>query len=476
MMRDGTGFSCWLLSACWLLAALTFVSLPPLSAQENENGLRRGSTSAARDNLLELQSEENINSLILMLGADDYSTRIIAEKKLMKLGGLAIAPLKDILVAGQTHIESEIRFRAERLLVLLERDDFKTRRHEFLALENDDVRELGFSGWRQFSTICGSNRNSRQMFLGMYQSHPQLFQSIGLGSAAVERKIKAGAASAIPVTSAAQRIDSINTTMFLQSIRLDHSDKIGFDLGWGSPVRVCGELNRADIVAFVQRGDHRPEIEALIEFWLNQKTTAELLGRKTSSVNARLELTRNYRLLGQSPFLFGLIDNKDLPVQTRAKSLAVLSEVFAQVENGPAARIGSAIRTADLAMRTVNNSGPAKTDVRSGRPSAEPTEDSLDQNSIDLLRRHVVNRLKPLLADPTLFGHFPNSDANLQMLEVQFRDIVLAACVKISNHATNDLGWDYEFFLDSSLKKRRFAFANDSMRKKAIETWLLLNK
>ena len=460
-MRNGTNFLCWL-TTCGMTCLLFS---PQLLAQDNSNALRDEPNPVVEGEPSALTPKDDIDALILQLGNDDYTTRVLAEKKLIRLGGQAIEPLKKALVSDRVQIESEIRFRARRLVVLLERENLKVRRLEFLARPDHDLTELGFSGWRQFASICGANRRSRQMFLRMRQSHPEWFQSLESGTPIGNRTNRVNAALTLHATSAAQRVDSISAMMFFQSLNFDRSFNFDrsteseFDWGWATPAEICGLLNRADTATYIRRVEQQTEIEALIEFWLNQPRTADLLSGKTSSTLARIELTQNFRLLGQTPFLFGLIENRTLPIQTRAKAVSTLGNVFSRANKSsePNSRAGD---------EDFHSTG-----IHTGVTKSSPPTETIAQ-----IKRQTLDRLKPFLSDSTSFGRFPTSGTNPQMLDIQFRDLVLAACVKISGYESDELANDYEYFLDSSLQKKRFAFADDISRVKAIETWLQWNE
>ena len=115
-------------------------------------------------------TEQQIANLINQLGNDDYQIRLQAEQQLRNVGGKAIDALRRAHRAGET----EIRFRARRLLVEVVRADYKKRLDSFLA-STDPGDSFGMNGWNKFSAISGDDKYARRLFVGMQNSATDLF-------------------------------------------------------------------------------------------------------------------------------------------------------------------------------------------------------------------------------------------------------------------------------------------------------------
>jgi hypothetical protein len=111
------------------------------------------SVSSRRESLAiggEFSESPSIQSLIQQLGADEYMDRELAEAEIFKWGVAALDPLRQACSPMSLHADSEIRLRAERLLISIHREEFRQRESRFLAaviygnVSNPGESVLGF--------------------------------------------------------------------------------------------------------------------------------------------------------------------------------------------------------------------------------------------------------------------------------------------------------------------------------------------
>jgi len=92
---------------------------------------------------------ERIKSLISQLGDADFIVRNEAEDALAKIGAPATTHLREILThKDDSATDSEIRLRAVRLLIIIEREVIQQNMRDFLKGKSDKIH---YPGWPDFS-------------------------------------------------------------------------------------------------------------------------------------------------------------------------------------------------------------------------------------------------------------------------------------------------------------------------------------
>ncbi len=117
-------------------------------------------------------SHNHIASLIRDLGSDRFATREAASDRLARLG----LPAFTALEVATRDADREIRFRAERILNVIRKNDLERRLAAFVAGTGDDDYQL--PSWDRFSKKYGDTEASRQLFVEMQRAEPELLAAL----------------------------------------------------------------------------------------------------------------------------------------------------------------------------------------------------------------------------------------------------------------------------------------------------------
>ncbi len=135
---------------------------------------------APDDKKIHAQAVELINQL----GDDEFSIRERATDSLVKLGLPALGALEE----GCKHADREIRFRCERILVIVRESDFQ-RRLDAFAAGRDDEKEYTLPGWNKFRTMVGDDREARKLFVQMQKAEAETLRSVEDGAKAASQAL-----------------------------------------------------------------------------------------------------------------------------------------------------------------------------------------------------------------------------------------------------------------------------------------------
>ncbi len=117
------------------------------------------------------------HELVQQLGDLRFSLRERATDRLIQLGAEAIPALE----AGSRHRDREIRYRSERILTIVRKNDFQRRLEAFAADTRGD-KDHGLPGWNSFRDSFGASPTARNLFVEMLRAEPALFQSLEAGA------------------------------------------------------------------------------------------------------------------------------------------------------------------------------------------------------------------------------------------------------------------------------------------------------
>ncbi len=128
---------------------------------------------------LGLQAEEvdtadsltNARQLIETLGDSEFSVREQASVRLIDMGLDALQALEE----GARHPDREIRYRCERILVVVRDYDFR-RRLELFANDRNGERDYDLPCWEKFRAVVGEDAAARELFVEMQRNEPDLLQ------------------------------------------------------------------------------------------------------------------------------------------------------------------------------------------------------------------------------------------------------------------------------------------------------------
>ena len=115
----------------------------------------------------------NAVPLIQLLGADQFSVRENATEELIKIG----LPARDALEQGRGNADREIRYRCERILLVIYEIDFR-RRLEAFSASRDPEQDFELPGWHRFRERMDADANSRALFVLMLKEESTALKSI----------------------------------------------------------------------------------------------------------------------------------------------------------------------------------------------------------------------------------------------------------------------------------------------------------
>jgi hypothetical protein len=118
-----------------------------------------------------------INALIKDLGDESYATREVATEKLLTYG----LPALKIVEEGAKDPDREIRYRCERVRVMLREIDLQ-RRLEAFAADIKGEKDHGLPAWDRFAEQHGSTVEARQWFVEIFRAEPDLLKALQIDS------------------------------------------------------------------------------------------------------------------------------------------------------------------------------------------------------------------------------------------------------------------------------------------------------
>ncbi|MEM9588520.1 MAG: hypothetical protein AAGA03_14645 [Planctomycetota bacterium] len=114
--------------------------------------------------------QRRVSELVEQLAAPSFANRERASTELMSLGLVALRQLGKASTSDQ---DPEVRLRASEIAKQIRETQIESREQEFLTGKSVD-----FPGWRTTSSILGDSRTVRELFLEMYQAHPEAIGSL----------------------------------------------------------------------------------------------------------------------------------------------------------------------------------------------------------------------------------------------------------------------------------------------------------
>lgn len=150
---------------CLRISLLAFLAIDYQPAMGQEEALAQSNKQAP--------SAAEIKNLIEELGAETFETRELATARLFEIGPAALGMLK--LVDPNTGLEKYQR--AQDLIRQIEDERFKALSRSFLLSRTPEKFD-SLPGWSKFSTIAGTSRTSRLLYLDALEANPALLQFI----------------------------------------------------------------------------------------------------------------------------------------------------------------------------------------------------------------------------------------------------------------------------------------------------------
>ena len=385
------------------------------------------------DSALEI---ETINALIQQLGDNHYIVRDEAESELLKIGGPAIEPLRNATTLSGTEApDGEIQLRATRLLILIEREDRE--RGIRLFLEGKDT-DLELAGWGEFSKTLEPNRQSRRIFVDMYQAQPKLFAAIKKGKRELETVYQFVSKRSLRSNSnsnATQSAGTMNALMFVAALQFskttDSQELERISISQNDLRRLRDVVTQSQMVTYVNNCGNRKRIEKIISKWL-----AAIPDGDAESVGTQLAVIKAYDMNSQTDTVIQFAADQKLPTQTRVKAIEIIASLG----------VASQLPKLDTLLQEA-------TVVGSYLPQI-PLED-------------ISNSGEPN------FQKLPTKtpDEAPQLMQVQIRDLSLIAAIKISGQDVAEYGFQPKCFSRNRFVRNLAGFYSQTSREEAFKTW-----
>ena len=119
----------------------------------------------------QLQAEQ-IPAIVAQLGSSEFAVRESAMEKLA-LADEKLLPELELAFKGLSNEDLEARVRLNSIIARVKNDRFRNQEKAFLR-SKDGSESFGFDGWKTFSKVSGTNRNSKMLFLELLESYPEL--------------------------------------------------------------------------------------------------------------------------------------------------------------------------------------------------------------------------------------------------------------------------------------------------------------
>ena len=133
-------------------------------------------TAIAGDDELPVPDEKaaaEIAACIQQLGDESYARREAATEKLLTYGLSALKLVEE----GSNNADREIRYRCERVRIMLREIDLQ-RRLEAFAADVKGEKDHGLPAWNRFAALHSSSAESRQVFVDIFRAEPELLKTM----------------------------------------------------------------------------------------------------------------------------------------------------------------------------------------------------------------------------------------------------------------------------------------------------------
>ncbi|MFO0901773.1 MAG: hypothetical protein U0939_02165 [Pirellulales bacterium] len=172
LSRNASYWSRWRFVAClgcvacvWFVASECQAADPPTES----------STKSSAD-----ASPTSVRRLIEQLGDERFDHREQATAALLQIGLGARSELE----RATRHVDREVRFRAERILLIVRKIDLEQRLEEFIE-EAGKPGDYGLPAWPIVQRELGDTREIRRLYSQMVRSEPELLTALERGKQAV---------------------------------------------------------------------------------------------------------------------------------------------------------------------------------------------------------------------------------------------------------------------------------------------------
>lgn len=395
-------------------------------------GAGMGSVPLEHDNGRQVGQVDDppIQLLIAQLGDSSCLIRNEAETKLRKIGGPAIPLLRNATIyQGQLQPDSEIRLRARRLLILIERAERKRKIRAFLDGNDSD---LDFGGWTEFSKMAGSNRVSRRLFIDMYKAQPVLMEAVIKDRKSLEEEFQSVSKRSLlskSYSNATQEVGTLVAMLYVSTLEFSSAqDRIPerITVGDVDVRRIQSVLTQTQMITFVNNSGIRSQFRQLISNWLGTLSKDE-----NGLVVVQLSVIDAYRLNDHLAMVTRFAMNRRLPPPTRITAIDIFGNL---ATSNDIKKIGSLLDDQTVVGHYLPGAGIKRADpIRDGQPSFE--------------------------------------EKRPRLMQVQIRDLVLATSIKLAKREPGEYGFDPKCFSEKKLIQNHAGFYSEEERKIAFDKW-----
>lgn len=366
-------------------------------------------------------SQDKVEALLEQLGDSDFSAREQAEKALRALGRPALEPLRQLLNhQSELPPDNEIRLRAARLLVLMEREDYARRVSAFVQGDEEEV----LPGWSRFRAITSDTPAARKLYVAVNQAAPELCRWLAPSDTKPsEEKLREQAKRELldgKSEKSNEVVGEISAFLFFASQDFE-TDQGRTQLPTrDDDVRLAiNRITQPRFRKFIESSGAQSEVELLMSSWM--KTLAQ---DDKHLVAASLDLILAFELAQHAKEVLQIAANQTFPTSLRVDAIVGL---------------------------------------------------------VKLKASDAVDGLSALIVDTTFVGNFlgpasgrssESQGDSLSLLNVQVGDIALAAAIVLSGQRVEDFGFPSAAVEDGELDPNLTGFRGEAQRKAAVAAWV----
>ncbi len=388
------------------------------------------------------QSPERIKQLIIRLGDSDHLVRTKSQEQLLKIGEPAVGPLQAVLNFEDSSIapDNEIRLRATRLLILIQREVRERKLAEFLDGTRDGIE---LHGWIDFRNLLGNEEQARRLFIKLHEARSDLLRAPLDGKLKTENELHQSIVSEIRLSTngnAESVVDKLSAVLFAAS-RKTHwdTDKLASapSVIASDTKRIHRVLMQPHMIKTINGHSTGAEIKILISHWIDslQVQSGDTKQSKLAKNYATsISVIDAYQIGDKSELVLKYALDTKLSSHTRSLALATLS------------RIGTTETIPKLAP-LLSDSTVVGTYVLTGPFQASATSKPGSVN-----KASARSDIRPLL-------------------EVQIRDLALAASTILKGSSPDQFGFHPQAMSEGKLVVNQTGFLTDADRGEAIIRW-----
>jgi hypothetical protein len=206
-----------------------------------------------------LETEGSVETLVQLLGDEQFSTREQATSRLIEIGLTA----KSALERGSQHPDREVRYRCVRILTIIREMDFQRRLDAFAAGRDDDH---GLPGWELYRDTIGGSPEARTLFVEMQKAEPDIMQAIEIGPQEVGKSLTLRCIQIQQLQSMARQAIPLGTIAAMLFVVADGK----VDVRQESGAALSSLCYQPEVQNAMNDGSRRPIIRRLLGDWIKR--------------------------------------------------------------------------------------------------------------------------------------------------------------------------------------------------------------